>query len=263
MSSTEKCKIPHDSFCFVCGSYFFSVKTPTKTYSILTPKFQEVYRDNFDHGILECDEKWSPKVCCQTCHRRLCDKKRRIKFISPMIWMAPENHPEDCFFCQTFHLSGGKKHDRDSIRYASVTSVMKLIERVELDEGESVESHRNESTDDESLGMELEQTFRDTMDFLEAETSSVSFLQPLPTVSSSIQRTQSIAASLIKALEPIASNSEQDAALIASAMLKGLTSNSTQKGTSIASVLINALEPIAFPTPYAFRQKQTDSCIGE
>lgn len=35
MSSTEKCKIPHDSFCFVCGSYFFSVKTPTKTQSLL------------------------------------------------------------------------------------------------------------------------------------------------------------------------------------------------------------------------------------
>lgn len=105
--------------------------------------------------------------------------------------------------------------------------------------------------------MELEQTFRDTMDFSEGETSSVSFLQPLPTVPSSIQRTQSIAAALIKALEPIASNSEQDAALIASAMIKGLTSNSTQKQTSIASVLINALEPIAFPTPYTLRQKQT------
>lgn len=50
---------------------------------------------------------------------------RKMPFCTPMVWMEPTNHTEDCYFCLT-QLKGFSEKSKRSIKYTDVASVITL-----------------------------------------------------------------------------------------------------------------------------------------
>lgn len=128
MSSEINCIKNHDDFCFVCGNFIFMQKNrpdqkAVKTYSVDGPKFVEAYKNHFNRDPLERNVEWSPKVVCPTCYSKLTVRTSRINIESPMEWLVPEDHPNDCYFCKTIVPLGTNKRKMDQITYADVPSV--------------------------------------------------------------------------------------------------------------------------------------------
>lgn len=142
MSSEIHCTNDHDTFCFVCGHHAFRMKRQSRgvrKYKVDAPKFVQEYRKSFNQDPLERNTDWSPSEVCSKCYHELTSQTRRIKrILSPMEWLEPENHPQDCFFCRTDIPAGTNKRREDSIRYAfDVPSVKRAIFSLEGDAGDA------------------------------------------------------------------------------------------------------------------------------
>lgn len=163
MSSAIKCVHEHDAFCFVCGQYIYARSTRTrsgqsKTVQIKGKKLVEGYRNYFKRDPEERNIDWSPSVSCRTCYNKLtsCTKKMDIEL--PAIWLEPQNHPHDCYFCQFVIPKGVNSRKRLAIAYPEVTSVKKakLYSTAEMTEAENVS--------DEPMDMSTSQDFADIDD---------------------------------------------------------------------------------------------------
>lgn len=63
-SEIVKCKIEHDRFCFVCGTYIYR-KSGARP--IESGMFAQNYQHRFGLDLKERNMQWSPSVCCTTC----------------------------------------------------------------------------------------------------------------------------------------------------------------------------------------------------
>lgn len=102
--------------------------------------FAKAYKQQFQLDIdIDQNGEWSPNFVCSEC----CDDLMSItsssssssssggtnKFIRPMIWKAPTNHPFDCYFCNTIILPGVNPFKKRSIIYANVSSILRPVRR--------------------------------------------------------------------------------------------------------------------------------------
>ena len=69
MSSSRKCKLSADCFCYVCGLYISlrQVKYKIKAEA----KFSYAYEIYFGMKIGDQDKSWAPPVICETCRSNL------------------------------------------------------------------------------------------------------------------------------------------------------------------------------------------------
>lgn len=148
MSSVQKCKLNHNEFCFVCGSWFLNEKNR----SILLPTFMKAYKDQFNRDVNDRNVQCSPNVYCSNCYRCLRDKDRKIKYSVPVIWNEPKNHPFDCYFCNTTVPGGLNKNKRNLIKYPDPRTVSILNARIcENFDDEGINQGDNESQSDDEM----------------------------------------------------------------------------------------------------------------
>lgn len=161
MSSSTECKLNHDNFCFICGVYLFG----TKGRNIDSPSLASAYKERFKCEVKDRNKNWSPSTSCVNCSRRLIDKTKPIKFASAMIWKVPENHPTDCFFCNTLIPAGANKKKATAVLYANVKSVKKPT--IESQIGEVESSSENEPEDSSHMSVESSaEAFSDASDII-------------------------------------------------------------------------------------------------
>lgn len=192
------CKLDHDRFCFVCGECIFA----EEGVEVSSDKFVKSYKDKFGTDPRDRDIDWSPGYCCLTCNRRLTDVKRPIKFISPMVWRAPERHPNDCYFCKTRIPNGTRKRFKSIIEYADVPSVQKPITHYE---SESDSSDDQAETVEPDMDIDVEPT-----PMIDAPQSPPpAAAEPQPGTSSQLNSPQSVVSQLSYITPSEASSGEQ------------------------------------------------------
>lgn len=112
-----------DLFCYICGEF-----TPKSKKKPLSDLIKQAYQAYFNCDVRNQDKSWVPKVCCLKCYTNLNGwskgTTKKIPFGTPMLWMEPTNHAEDCYFCLT-QLKGFSEKSKRSIKYADVSSVIK------------------------------------------------------------------------------------------------------------------------------------------
>lgn len=118
------CAHDHDQFCFVCGLRIF---TQRKKRYVDAPKFVAEYINLFGRDPSERIVEWSPRAVCSRCYNQVTTPGITKSILSPMEWFVPENHPNDCYFCQTFIPNGVNKQKANLIKYAENAKVTKAI----------------------------------------------------------------------------------------------------------------------------------------
>ena len=122
-TDTVACLNPPSNFCYVCGTYTMKSERQSISNSVI-----DAYKSYFDCEIHQ-GKWWQPKSVCTSCYTNLLQWKKGIRktipFRSPMIWMQPKEHPNDCYLCQTRKVIGLTKSTKKFIEYPEVSSVRK------------------------------------------------------------------------------------------------------------------------------------------
>lgn len=146
-SNNEECNKSHNDFCFVCGSWLPS----DEKHNIYSQKFTKAFENHFKLNVFDRNVQWSPSFSCNNCYRRLLDKVRPLKFFKPVIWIAPSDHPHDCYFCNTEVPTGINKYKRKLIKYPNpwTVSIVNAEKRANYDGDETIRSESERENDDE------------------------------------------------------------------------------------------------------------------
>lgn len=241
------CKIDHDRFCFVCGEYILKRNSAR---SIESGMFPRNYHCRFGLDLKERDVMWSPGVCCAVCRIWINDQTKPSPFSAPTLWNRPQNHPDDCSFCNVEIPAGINQYTYVGLPNVSSVVKAKIVQRTS-DEDESVAD-----------SMDIEHTEFDA-GAITPHYDDDDFEAPLdrPSTSRGIYEKQSIASILIDALKPFAEVIHEDPVPIATALLNALQPLTTSQVNGlqpISTALVNALTEISNePHQYGFRQRSS------
>lgn len=218
----SKCVNDHEGFCLICGHYILLRRRVRFVNDVLL----ESYNSIFGIDASERNVQWSPSVFCEICYKNL--TKRKTPYSTPMIWRNPENHPFDCYYCQTRVPNGINQAKILSMEYPDVSSIVKPTRRFASSSVEDI-----------------------SMDVMECEPMPMEII-PIE------QHSESIAGVMIDALKKLTENVIPRPNLVANALIKALLplDNMDVMGLApITSSLINALTPIANSSGYEMRPR--------
>lgn len=126
MSGRRSCTNNPDWFCYICGEF-----TPKPQRRNITSKVKTAYFYYFKTRVGDQDKTWAPHVCCNACHTGLIKwfqgKRAAMPFATPMMWLEPRDHSEDCYFCATQNLFGQTQKTKSRITYPSVRSAVRPL----------------------------------------------------------------------------------------------------------------------------------------
>lgn len=171
MSSTRSCKLPTDSFCYVCGFYI----SPKQVQHAILPgtKFCTAYKHYFGVPVGDFDKIWAPHVSCGSCRSNLegwlRGSRKSMPFAIPRIWREPSNHHNDCYFCIVDISKYKSVKNRRNLDYPSIPSsiapvphsndlpVPKPPDQYSTDEESAIKSDSDETflSEDEEKGPHL------------------------------------------------------------------------------------------------------------
>jgi hypothetical protein len=126
------CKNPPDSFCYVCGRYI----PESKNRRGITETVKDAY-DRYFHPLElnDQDKPWAPHSICSCCYANLLawynGKNRHMPFGVPMMWLEPENHVDDCYFCMITTV-GFNAATVGQIKYPDIRSAKRPLPHSEL-----------------------------------------------------------------------------------------------------------------------------------
>lgn len=120
MSSRAVCcnKSP-DQFCYICGKW---VRTSDRR--PITYRVRDLYKQYFGIAVSHQASCWVPHIACSKCTSYLGRWARgggHLMFGSPMIWVDPIDHVENCYICRTIIVYSRKTEQ--TVQYARNSSV--------------------------------------------------------------------------------------------------------------------------------------------
>lgn len=123
----NQCAISHNKFCLVCGDYILDNSRA------ITDLFKKIYEKRFKTKFVDINTNWAPNISCNNCYRRMTewgkDESISTRIEKTTQWNAPQNHPLDCYFCQTQVPPGVNRFKIDKIKYPSISSVTRAASR--------------------------------------------------------------------------------------------------------------------------------------
>ena len=125
MSSRRKCLNHPDKFCYICGEFCL-----TENRLNITIFIRQAYLAYFGCMLGDQDKEWAPHIVCKGCTEHLRDwtkgKRKGLTFGVPMVWMEPQNHHDDCYFC-AINLTGINRKNKKSLKYPSLPSAIRPV----------------------------------------------------------------------------------------------------------------------------------------
>jgi hypothetical protein len=125
MSRSFNCVNSPNSFCYICGKYFF--KCQHTQLRPITNDISALYQAYFKIPLSDNDKSWAPSKACTNCTSSLLRWKTSgsaMPFGIPMIWREPFSHPLHCYFCST-ETFGFNKKTKSKLKYPDLESAMK------------------------------------------------------------------------------------------------------------------------------------------
>jgi len=123
--SARGCKNNPDVFCYICGSF-----TPAKQRQNITSFVKQVYHAYFQVKLGDQDKSWAPHKVCKYCVESLRlwskGKKKALTFAIPMVWRAPQDHSNDCYFCSC-NVTGHNVSSKRNILYPDLPSARRPV----------------------------------------------------------------------------------------------------------------------------------------
>lgn len=117
------CSIDPNKFCYICGEYIFQ-----ENRRLISEDVRSSYFNYFGINLEDEGKSWVPHIVCKMCQAYLLqwfkDKKKRLKFSTPMIWKKQRNHYDDCYFCSG-NISGINRVNRKTWIYPVVASAQR------------------------------------------------------------------------------------------------------------------------------------------
>ena len=123
MTSSTACVNDANSFCYACDQF-----TITRNCKEIDDFYKKAYFAYFKVKLGYQDKPWAPHYICNTfkehIQHRTDGKRKSLSFGIPMIWWAPSNHHNDCYFCVVPNVHGFNKKNCKSIQYPSLPSAI-------------------------------------------------------------------------------------------------------------------------------------------
>ena len=123
MTSSRASVNDTNSFCYACDQF-----TITRNCKEIDNFYKKAYFAYFNVKLGYQDKPWAPHYVCNTCKEHIQHwtggKRKSLSFGIPMIWWAPSNHHNDCYFCVVPNVHGFNKKNRKSIQYPSLPSAI-------------------------------------------------------------------------------------------------------------------------------------------
>lgn len=125
-----------DLFCFICGLF---TDSNHKISLAKNARVVTLYEEYFGKTFAG-DQWYIPQVCCTTCYTELRlwktkpHNSRSLPFTEPVAWLPQRIHRQtNCYFCLT-NTAGYHFNIRNTIKYADVDSVIKVVMREKDDD---------------------------------------------------------------------------------------------------------------------------------
>lgn len=124
MSESRRCKLPADTFCYVCGHYIGTKQVKHRI--VFGTKFCDAYQAYFGVPVGDQNVAWAPHVSCGSCRSTLegwlRGTRKSMPFAVPRIWREPTNHHDNCYFCMVDITHYKSTKNRKHVQYPSIPS---------------------------------------------------------------------------------------------------------------------------------------------
>lgn len=117
----DKCKTKINKFCYICGKVIIPGRQKT-----ISAALEEAYTFYFGKVVIR-NVSWAPNASCKVCANGLYEwmreKRLKMPFRTPMIWLdRGEHNPENCYVCANGRIWGNNRNKNRSKTYVGVES---------------------------------------------------------------------------------------------------------------------------------------------